>query len=305
MEKIELKCSNCGGALNKVETQKDMYVCLHCGNKEIIKEEKNTTNYYINQNITKNIYGKENIVEEDYFKIIENAEKFIKVEDYKMAFKLIEQAKDIDPGHYLVWWLSAKVKILSNIKDKETGEFFTGPGYSIKNIEEDCKKAIAFASEEQRKLIEEEYQELCKEYSQYSEDVNDHVEANIGKERNLQKASKIIVSFIIATIIFLMGGIILSIFLKNEDILLSFVFFSWIFIIIFVSVNSYIRNNIKIIEFIKQKQEISFEELFKYCEEINIQTLKDINSLKKRVVNLIENGNLVNYKIEKDFIIKV
>ncbi|MBQ9792960.1 MAG: hypothetical protein IJW32_04385 [Clostridia bacterium] len=305
MEKIELKCSNCGGALNKIETQKDTYVCLHCGNKEIIKEEKGNTNYYINQNTTKNIYGKENIVEEDYFKLIENAEKFIKVEDYKMAFKLIKQAKDIDPGHYLVWWLSAKAKLLSNIKDKETGDLFAGPGYSIKNIEEDCKKAIAFASEKQREFIEEEYQELYKEYSQYCEDANDYVEANIGKERNLQKTSKIIVGFIIAAIIFLMSGIILSIFLKNEDVLLTFVFIGWIIIIISVVVNAYIRNNIKIIEFIKQKQEISFEDLFKYCEELNIQTLKDINSLKNRVANLIENGNLVNYKIEKDFIIKV
>ena len=302
MEKIELKCSNCGGALNKVEAQKDMYVCLHCGNKEIIKEEKNTTNYYINQNITKNIYGKENNSNSDYFKLIENAEKFIKLEDYKMAFKLIEQAKDIDPGHYLVWWLSAKVKILSNIKDKETGNFFTGPRYSIKNIEEDCKKSIAFASEEQRKLIEEEYQELCKEYSQYSEGSDVYVKETIGEEKPVSYVGFFVLLSL--SFVYLVLGIVMPI--TEEESFLSFLsFFGGFLLVLALILWAKLKSDKKIISFIKTKEKVSFIELFDYCQESKIQIIEDIKKLKKRVVNLIENGNLVNYKIEKDFIIKV
>ena len=184
MERIELNCTKCGGKLNKIETQKDTYICLHCGNKEIIKEETTTTNYYVNQNITKNIYGTEKLSEEDYYKLITNAEKFIKIKDYKKAISLTEQAKKIDEGNYLAWWISTKAKLLYDIEKKETDKrilYFTDKRiiyFSIKSIEDDYKKAYAFAEDNVKIKIEEEYKDLYKQYAKLFEDANDYVEAN-------------------------------------------------------------------------------------------------------------------------------
>ena len=85
MQKIEFKCSNCGGQLNPVETQKSVYICLHCGNREIIAQEMPSSNYYINQNITKNIYGNEQHLDDEYFKLIHTAEKFLQINEHKKA----------------------------------------------------------------------------------------------------------------------------------------------------------------------------------------------------------------------------
>ena len=299
MEKIELKCSNCGGALNKVETQKDMYVCLHCGNKEIIKEEKNTTNYYINQNITKNIYGKENNSNSDYFKLIENAEKFIKLEDYKMALKLLNQAKEVDPGHYLVWWLLVKSKILSNIKNKKENSFAIY--YSLKNIENDYERVVSFVSDVERKEVEEEYKNLYKEYSQYCESANDYVEANLNKEKPIDFT--VFIGLLIFSIMSIIIGLSVP-FIIDEPGCFAFLVVGLFLFVISILSGSITKDNKKIIEFIKQKQEISFDELMSFCKE-KTENINNKEDLKNRVASLIREGYLVNYKIEKDFIIKV
>ena len=299
MEKIELKCSNCGGILNKIETQKDTYVCLHCGNKEIIKEEAKTTNYYINQNITKNIYGSEKEpTTEEFFKLIKNVEKFIKIEDYKLALKQVKQAKEIDAGNYIVWWFSAKIKLLSNIKNKENGGVFIA--YSTKGIEDDYKKAMAFASEEERENFEEEYKDLYKQYAKFFEDANEYVEAQYGEEDKSDNKIASILMMIVA-IISIIAGIFIALYVEIAAICLSF--YGFIFFIIAISIYKSGLNNGKIINFIKSKEKLSFEEIYSFCEREKISL--DYKDLNKKIAEFIENRNLTYYKIENGFIIRV
>ena len=158
MERIKLTCSNCGGNLSKIETQKDTYICLHCGKQEIIKEEVVPTNYFINQNITKNIYGNEDFLDKKYYKFIETAEKFWKIGDYKKALSYINQAIQLDEGNYLGWWLSVKVKLTCNIYF-----YHIGFSYSKSSIEQDYKKAFAFADDNTKAQIKHEYDLLLNE----------------------------------------------------------------------------------------------------------------------------------------------
>ena len=158
MEKIQLTCSSCGGKLMPIESKKDTYVCLHCGSQEIVTQEASKQNYYINQNIVKNIYGKEQPSEEDYFKLVKNAEKFAGVRDYQMALHFLDQAINIDPGNYLAWWVRVKIKLASN--SNQPDGLLNIKRFSEKNIEADYDKAYAFADNNQKAIICQEVERI-------------------------------------------------------------------------------------------------------------------------------------------------
>ncbi|MBQ3213617.1 MAG: hypothetical protein IJB10_01205 [Clostridia bacterium] len=309
MERIELNCTKCGGKLNKIEKQKDTYICLHCGNKEIIKEETTSNNYYVSQNITKNIYGTEKLSEEDYYKLITNAEKFIKIKDYKKAISLAEQAKKIDEGNYLAWWISTKAKLLYDIEKKETDKRTIY--FSIKSIEDDYKKAYSFAEDNVKNEIEEEYKDLYKRFSVLFENATTYVEANFEeKDINNKIKAMTISGYIVLAIAVFCGIFMLA--KQIDDLLAVMVIFFFVGIILLFSTRT-TKDSKKIIEFIKKNEKVSFDELLSFCEK----SLKSFNrvsmiekkvlieALNKRISDMIREGFLTGYKIENYFIIKV
>lgn len=311
MERIELKCSSCGGKLNKIETQKDTYVCLSCGNKEIIKEEEKATTYYINQNITKHIYGNE-AVEEDYYKIVKKAEDLIKIEEYKEAIKQLETAITIEVGNYLAWWLCAKAKLLFNLKNKTDNKLVIY--FSEKSIKADFNKAIKFINETEKVKIEHEFQKLYKEYSRLFE-LDTYVEANLGKEQNMTKRK---IGIIIAVLLFsLLSGLVAAFCIKsvladadaqNMDIIGPASCIPVVIIIdliVLVAGFKGINNDVKIIQFIKNHEECSFQEILNFCETNDILSIRDSEDIALKIVGLIKESYLVNYKIENGFVIKV
>lgn len=118
MERLELKCSACGGNLNKIETLEDTYVCLHCGSREIIKQESAPVTNNITNNITTNVYNNTDIKKEEYEGLIKAAESFIENGEYVKAVSLLERAKKIITVEYRAWWLTVKAKMLYNINNR-------------------------------------------------------------------------------------------------------------------------------------------------------------------------------------------
>lgn len=318
MEKIQLTCSSCGGKLIAIETKENTYVCTHCGNQEIITKEASKQNYYINQNIVKNIYGKEQPTEEDYYKLVKNAEKFMGVKDYLGAIKFLNQAVDIDPGNYLAWWIRVKAKLAYN--SSPTENLLNIKRFSEKNIQADYDKAYAFADNNQKAMIAEEVKKIQETTQKTSNEV-----AKTPSQTNLQKYNtsarfgtevslkpKQIICMIIAILALgfsITAATVLIIHVNEVAILPCLVWFA-ISIILFISSNNY-RLQIYIINYIKQNKKVSFEQLFQYVNDYTKQTNFffrlssniEKESLISKIHNLIINNNLIGYKIENGYII--
>lgn len=305
MERVKLDCPNCGSTLNKIETQKDTYVCLHCGHKEIIKKEDMPTNYYINQTITKNIYGNEKLSEEDYYKLVKNAEKYISIEEYRKAVALTNKAKKIDEGNYLAWLLSAKSKLLYNIKNKEEENVVLY--YPMSSINKDYNKAYGFAEDGMKGKIEEELQPLIAEYSSYLEDEEDSEPA---KPVDLNKAIKTIhiVCSVIA-IYFIAIIIVLLCLIEEKDVCASLSVFLGIVFVIWSCVIIDLKRKKKIVEYIKSRDRVAIEELYNLFHH-GVITLKYAELSKvaknefKRDINQLMERYIFGYKIDGEYVVK-
>ncbi len=293
MKSIDLKCNNCGATLTKIETDENTYICTHCGNKQIIKEEKkvNENNYVINQNITKNIYGND---KSEYMELIAKAETYIKLEDYKKAIEVAKKAVDDNPANYLGWWILTKAKILHNKKSQTKTSIITN--FKLLKYEEDYKKALKLANEEETNIINEEYAELTKHLDiadlVESKDIN-NIPANMGKKR---KVHEFLLLFIMSTLlsVTLFTGIILSketsqvaIILPSISLVFSiFTFGLWI-------------QDIKFVKFIEQKDKVTVQEL------MNFSKINNKNYTLRRILRLINNNNLIGYELVKgEYLIK-
>lgn len=315
MEKIQLTCSSCGGKLIAIETKENTYVCTHCGNQEIITKEASKQNYYINQNIVKNIYGKEQPTEEDYYKLVKNAEKFMGVKDYLGAIKFLNQAVDIDPGNYLAWWIRVKSKLAYN--SNPTENLLNIKRFSEKNIQADYDKAYAFADNNQKAMIAEEVKKIQETMQEENSAITQNntqthnTSASFGSEVSLKPKQIICMIFAILALGFsITAAVMVSIFHVNEVAILPCLFWFVLSVILFISSNNY-RLQIYIINYIKQNKKVSFEQILQYVNDYKKQTnffFRLSSSMEKEAListihDLIINNNLIGYKIEGEYII--
>ncbi len=319
MEKIQLTCSSCGGKLIAIETKENTYVCTHCGNQEIITKEASKQNYYINQNIVKNIYGKEQPTEEDYYKLVKNAEKFMGVKDYLGAIKFLNQAVDIDPGNYLAWWIRVKAKLAYN--SSPTENLLNIKRFSEKNIQADYDKAYAFADNNQKAMIAEEVRKIQETTQKISNEVAEtppqtnlqkyNTSASFGTEVSLRSSQIISMIFAIISIICCIAAITALIAFAKAPAGIAVPAWGASAFCLFLYSNTQ-RLKQHLIKCIKNCKQISSTELIKEVQ--NYQTTAplifrgtflrdDIDDLLKCVKTLIINNNLIGYKIEDGYII--
>lgn len=298
MPKISLNCNNCGGTLTKVETRDDMYICTHCGSSHIVKPDEISisNNYNVQQNITKNIYGKE---KPEYAELIQKGETYEKLKDYEEAYEHYKQSVKENPANYYAWFCLAKIKLLINIDIKENNKLFQKT-FSFDNYNSDFKKAQQLANEKENQFITREFKLLENKYLQLKEYNTEYVNSNNNKERKLTyKVESIILSII--GLLVLVIGIILSATGKS-----SFVFLIIISVILLGAAAldySNGKNNNEIINHIKSKNKISLEELMQLLD-LDEKDIYERKKLFSKITYLINDGYLCGYKIDKNFIIK-
>ncbi len=299
MEKVSLKCSNCGAILETTKDSNNKYHCPHCGNIEILKPNS-SSNYFVNQNITKNIYSSEEYHDEDYFKNINIAEKFIEIDEYEDALTFIEKAKSIDAGNYLAWWLSAKIKLLQNINEIEVkSELFP-----MSEIKKDFKKACILAEDDIKANITEEYNNLIDQYNETETALTNRnsSEIQIKSNTNITISLGILEVFILISIFTIIAGISLSAANENGLFLLISMVGLVLLLLTIISIKKQ-RENEKILNYIAQKNHTSIAEIYTYCNHENID-IKNIEDLRKRIKYLIENNYLKDYILNNDEILK-
>lgn len=159
MKKV-LKCSSCGGKLAKIEMEENTYVCLHCGNKEVIENDVTNNNYNITNNVVNHIYGNVEVEKAEtssgmsFTEYKERVEGFITIKEYKQAYDLlIELSKEL-PMQYLIWWYLAKVCLLARQDYLKNGTYHYFDVFKHKAFYE---KACILASSKEREDIEKEY----------------------------------------------------------------------------------------------------------------------------------------------------
>ena len=287
MSKTKLNCENCGSVLTKIENDDKTYVCLHCGSKMVVEPDINKTinNYQVEQNITKNIYGKEKL---EYEELIYKAETFIKLENYSKALNYIEQAINENPGNFGAWWLSAKAKLLKGIEkaNKSNNLFGLAPDESFVK---DYDNAMKLAPENKKQEITNEYIELKNKFYEVNQG---NVQLNYNRNYipanhqqvpipNYVKPFKIL---LILGIFVIALGIICYSYIPP---MISLCFYGLIFIIIGVAFQRTASTNIKIIMYIQQFDKITVKEI---SEHFNVpyDTIFAKNSLENKIKDFID-----------------
>ncbi len=301
MEKIELKCSSCGGNLHKVETLEDTYVCLHCGSREIIKQEAAPITNNITNNITTNVYNNADIKKEEYEGLIKAAESFIENEEYVKAVSLLERAKKITSVEYRAWWLSVKAKMLYNINNR-----FSKKRYVFEKIFEEYKMAYTFANDKERIILEKSYKNICLTCSKVYGETIEFLEPTFGKEKNLSsKLWLLIIAFVLSIvlliIIFFINTTVFEMATnQNIEALLSLLFLCLYGLTIYLPFLLFkVFKECKLIEIIKQNEKISV------IDKDLIEIYNNKQELIKVVTKLINKGYLTGYAIEKSVIVKI
>lgn len=283
MERLELKCSACGGNLNKIETLEDTYVCLHCGSREIIKQESAPVTNNITNNITTNVYNGVDGHQSECDKLIRAAESFIEDGKYEKAGHLLEKAKKINETDYRIWWLLVKTKLLYNIKNYSDGNY-----YKFERIRDDFNTACSFASKEEKSEIEKEYKLLCKKFNETNDEIIDIIPASFNPEKEYLKLIVCAIVSVLIEIIFLLLAVL------NGSVWYVLILCLVAIVSSIILVKFYKER--KLLKFIKGKERVDFDEITIYAND---------NELCNVLSYLITNNYLVGYKVERSYIIKV
>lgn len=299
MTRLSFKCDCCGGKMLKVPGEENIYKCIYCGNKQIIKDDSDNLDKH-QQSSLGDAYG---IDEKGYSKLISAGETYLDLQDYKRAKGNFEMAVDRDPSQYIGWWLLAKCKICMQIDKIKNG----GLDYIDTDYEQDFKNAIKLANESDAKLINNQYSKLVSELyglknydnsTEEKEGTYGTIEANLGKERN----DKIISNIILIIFIVISVSAIITSFINHETI--SSIVIN--FLLIFAGVFGLVDNveKYRVINCIKKHNDISLRDLM-------TEMGKDYNEMKvrdrffKNIERSIKTGYLCNYKYENGHFKKV
>ncbi len=279
MEKINLTCEGCGSTLSKIEAEQDTYICLHCGRRNIIKETKSITNnnVQINQHIVKNIYGTE---KEEFSELYMQGRAFLKIKEYKKAFRSFTKAVKINPSHYESWWELARVSVVL----KEQGVM----GLKLDYVKY-YSNAITFAPEEEKAKIEKEYKNLTPK-THYSNDMS-NLPANFKyKKISDGKALKIIsiICFAFGIVAFIITRVLINrfnyTFLSKTGLLslLSFLVLGLASSMLYFQVRKNYTSLKTIEDYIKDKDVIKIEDMVTYFYSANIEMVFKIQHESKK-----------------------
>jgi len=152
---VPAKCTQCGAAI-QIDNTREAGICIHCQmpfitekavNNYISQTHHNTQN--IDQRIiVKNIVGKEMNEAEDYIK---NGDVFLNLEEWDNARKQYRKAIDSAPADWRGWFGLVKVAT-------ENFTYLADDSHL-----QDLEKALAVATEQDKRVIEKLYDEYGKQ----------------------------------------------------------------------------------------------------------------------------------------------
>lgn len=299
MSVIDLKCNNCGSSLSKIENEKNTYICLHCGSKQIIKsdEYKISNNYQINQNIVKNIYGSE---KEEYIELIQKGETYLKLKEYKKALEYFKRATDENPSNYYGWWMLAKTKIIKKIEaiNKFFLNFENTNSFSSKVFKKEYENALKLANEQEKQQIINEFQALTKDFEIYNDDskTEDNIDAVFGNGKDYGSV-QYVGGF---TLLFLAIGMLVVALLVEK----AFLAYTIILFLISLIIFSLTSQRVKLLKYIKTKEKLSLKEMMAYMRADYYDEYAQERFLRLLRM-LIEEEYLCNYKYENEMLIRV
>ena len=163
----DLKCNSCGSnQLHKIESEANTYVCLHCGNKQVVEENTTNNSYNVTNHIVNNVYGEVKVTgdisqdDDSNASLLQKVDALIKLNDHDRAYKMLIKLSNDNPEMYQVWWLLTKVS-MNAYKGHLTKKTYYHFDYT--SYEEFYEKAKVLANEEQVREMDEEYKTLLEE----------------------------------------------------------------------------------------------------------------------------------------------
>ena len=296
MTQHNLICPQCGAKLSKDSGSPNVYICQHCGNKQIITSEQLSNNIFVNNNVTKNIYGNNDSNDEKYERYIKNAESWLKINEYKNAIKELKSATLLDVGNYVGWWLMTKAKLLYN-ESRYLSANFSAP-YTLFSIEEDFQKAYNFASEEIKPIIKAEYEEL-KQKAFFQQ--NSHNSSKQTKAKNIDHQIGLLTLIMSILIIVYVSISIVALSTPQEIPAvaggISFVFALFILCAFCIAIQK-LRIGKHIIQYVIQKDEATIDEINNHLSTINKEQPRE--TLQEIIESLLDGDYLVGYNFDKN-----
>ncbi len=304
--KADLKCQNCGSTLSKIENEENTYVCLHCGSKQLIKED-NIINH-IQQHITKHVYNGD-----DYDEYIKNAETLMALNEFEKALPVLEKATAAKPADYYGWWLMVVVKFKIHKAALDPTNFFNYLEIE-QDIDSSYENAYKLASDKQKKEIETQYEEAKSDMLAHLDKCESYRSGHVAK--SFGKTKKFVLPLFIKFSIFT----ILPLLLLAFDMVLLFLRHSLIDTIILISTFAllvtialcfiifktpkYIIRGLDLKRVIKRNK-IEYIDIIELTEA----TAKDASRYEelmtaKTVEYLISRGHLKNYILQNYVLIK-
>ncbi|MCL2796484.1 MAG: hypothetical protein FWD58_00285 [Firmicutes bacterium] len=134
---VAAKCTECGAAL-EVDDVKEAGICRHCGTAFVTQRVITHHNTFVTEHVTKNVFGVENKSADEFCR---DGDTFIQLGDWVKAAAAFEKAATLEPRNYKGWFGLVKVHT-QNFSD-----------LYAKKHEECAAKALAVASEEEKRLI--------------------------------------------------------------------------------------------------------------------------------------------------------
>ncbi|MBR3890480.1 MAG: hypothetical protein IKJ30_00230 [Bacilli bacterium] len=165
---VDLKCNSCGSnQLHKIETEDNTYICLHCGNKQVVEENITNNRYNVTNNIVNNVYGEVKVSGDiqsgdEPSNDLQKIDALIKLGEYDRAYAALIKATNENPEMYQFWWMLTKV-CMSAYKGHLTKKISYRFDYTVPAYEGFYEKSKILANEEQIKEISKEYEILNKE----------------------------------------------------------------------------------------------------------------------------------------------
>lgn len=293
--KITLKCENCGAVLNLAENENDTYVCSHCGQKQLIKEDQ----IHLHQNVIKTVYENKYTFEE----YLDKAETFIALKDYKKAFDVIDDAITDCPEDYRGWFAKAKVH-MAIYEEELSIDNFCSSDTNEDDIEEYLDKAFILADDTQKAEINDFYKKWqerlepkLKAFEKKKLGKNIYVEANFKKSwcpLKLQFYATICVPIIALIVPIILG--------TTVTLIVGLSIFAVFAVLALLSCVT-LEKKLTLVKVIKKYRLIGLEELKGVLIEYGSR-FRSLD-LAKQIRQLIEERQLVGYEIKYGRIKKV
>jgi len=103
---LPVKCTNCGGSI-ELDDQREKGFCMYCGSQIVYKEA-------VQKMELSGVVSVKGVADKE--KLLQNAEIFVKLKEYKKASAILLRVTDDYPEDYRGWWQLAKFAIFCPFK---------------------------------------------------------------------------------------------------------------------------------------------------------------------------------------------